>query len=368
DLKGPFFDGVFRKGVEFQPMDVGLVCDACSALTPIGVPQCTRCGSAVALDPRPLKKSKPPPVAGMTDCGKCGMRVSESTKFCPNCGNRIVIASPFDVQTKVGPRASGSQPAPAAQPAAQPASMQAAAPSAPATATAPAAQGHKIGRSTLYFGGAVQAARAKLTLIRGDGEDGVSFTLAGRDHHAGRGECPISFPDDPFLSPTHANFIYANNQLTVRDEASLNGVFVRIHELTQLRSGATVLVGEQVLTVSQAPQPDDVPDGEGTFYSASMQRPASIEVRQHLRGGQPGWVFRPLSDVITLGREGNDINFAEDPFISGRHAELRLTGGVLSVSDLGSRNGTFVRVDGERVLKHGDYVFLGQQLLRVELV
>ncbi len=340
-------------------MDVGLVCDACSALTPIGVPQCTRCGSAVALDPRPLKNSKPPPVAGMTDCGKCGMRVSESTKFCPNCGNRIVIAPPFDVQTKVGPRSSSAQPA-------QTSSVQAAPP--PAPATAPASQGHNIGRSTLYFGGAVQSARAKLTLIRGDGEDGVSFTLAGRDHHAGRGDCPIAFPDDPFLSPTHADFIYANSQLTVRDEASLNGVFVRIHELTQLRTGATVLVGEQVLTVSQAPQPEDVPDGEGTFYSASMQRPASIEIRQHLRGGQPGWVFRPLSDVITLGREGNDINFPEDPFISGRHAELRLTSGVLSVSDLGSRNGTFVRVDGERVLKHGDYVFLGQQLLRVELV
>jgi len=91
-------------------------------------------------------------------------------------------------------------------------------------------------------------------------------------------------------------------------------------------------------------------------------------VRQNLRGGQIGWVFRPLGEVVTLGREGNDINFPEDPFISGHHAELKLAGGVLSVTDLGSRNGTFVRIHGERVLKHGDYVFLGQQLLRVEIV
>ena len=40
-------------------MDVGLVCDACSALTPIGVPQCARCGQPVALDPRPRRTSKP---------------------------------------------------------------------------------------------------------------------------------------------------------------------------------------------------------------------------------------------------------------------------------------------------------------------
>ena len=69
-----------------------------------------------------------------------------------------------------------------------------------------------------------------------------------------------------------------------------------------------------------------------------------------------------------FARMADDINFPDDPFISGRHAELRITNGVLSVTDLGSRNGTFVRVQSERVLKHGDYVFLGQQLLRVEIV
>jgi pSer/pThr/pTyr-binding forkhead associated (FHA) protein len=282
----------------------------------------------------------------MVDCSKCSMRVSQNTKFCPNCGNRISVPSFENIETKVGPlRTSGTQPV-----------------------TASPVMGNKPGRSTLFFGGAMQAARAKLTLIRGDGEDGVSFTLAGRDHHAGRGECPISFPDDPFLSPTHANFIYANNQLSVRDEGSLNGVFVRIADNVQLSAGATVLIGEQVLTISPAPQAEDVPDHEGTYFSASMARGAALEVRQNLRGGHAGWVYRPSGDVVSLGREGNDINFPEDPFISGRHAELRISGGVLSVSDLGSRNGTFVRIDKERVLKHGDYVFLGQQLLRVEIV
>ena len=47
-------------------MDVGLVCDACSALTPIGVPQCARCGEPVALDPRPKRVSKQPPASNGT--------------------------------------------------------------------------------------------------------------------------------------------------------------------------------------------------------------------------------------------------------------------------------------------------------------
>ncbi len=260
----------------------------------------------------------------------------------------------FDVETRVGPRPGG------------------AAGSSGSIAQQPPA--NKSGRSTLFFGGAHQAARAKLTLIRGDGEDGVSFTLAGQDHPAGRGECPISFPDDPFLSPTHANFLYrathagAPAELVVRDEGSLNGVYVRIGGTVNLVSGATVLIGEQVLSIANAPMADDVPDNAGTYYSSSMPRPATLQITQHLRGGPTGWVFRLNGESLIIGREGNDINFPEDPFISGRHAEVRVTGGVLSVTDLGSRNGTFVRVNGEQVLRHGDYVFLGQQLLRVEIV
>ena len=79
-------------------------------------------------------------------------------------------------------------------------------------------------------------------------------------------------------------------------------------------------------------------------------------------------MFRVDTDVVSIGRESNDINFPDDPFISGRHAQIQLVQGVLSVTDLGSRNGTFVRVNNEIVLAHGDYVYLGQQLLRVEIV
>jgi pSer/pThr/pTyr-binding forkhead associated (FHA) protein/RNA polymerase subunit RPABC4/transcription elongation factor Spt4 len=338
-------------------MDVGLVCDACSALTPIGVPQCARCGSAVALDPRPKQQSSPPPVDGAKQnrCTKCDTMVMPGQRFCPNCGSRIVASLSFDVETRVGPR-----------PAATPGVNAKGDTRDPRVRRDP--KDPKPGRSTLFFGGAVQAARAKLTLIRGDGDDGVSFTLAGQEHLAGRGDCPISFPDDPFLSPIHANFLYANNHLVVRDQGSLNGVYVRISGITEIVKGSTVLVGEQVLSVDPAAHPDDVPDAEGTYYSASIARPATFEIRQNLRGGQIGWVHRVERDVVTIGRENNDINFPDDPFISGRHAELRIAGGVLSVTDLGSRNGTFVRVHNERVLKHGDYVFLGQQLLRVEIV
>lgn len=334
-------------------MDVGLVCDACSALTPIGVPQCARCGQPVALDPRPKRTSaqlggngspataKP---AG-TKCSKCGTTVPPNFKFCQICGTRVAAAAAatghdFNVETRVGPR----------QPTPQPTGNE------------------KPGRSTLFFGGAAQAARAKLTLIRGDGEDGVSFTLAGTDHLAGRGECPISFPDDPYLSPIHCNFRYGKNELVVRDEGSLNGVYVRITGTVRIEPGTTILVGEQVLSVSNARQFEDLPDAEGTYYSASMLRPATMEIVQQLRGGSSGWVYRPDTETVALGREGNDINFPDDPFISGHHARVIWDGTQVVLTDLSSKNGTFLRVEGEQLLGHGDYVFMGQQLLRVEVV
>src|SRR5215207_5430892 len=87
-------------------MDVGLVCDACSALTPIGVPQCARCGAAVALDPRPHKQSRPPPAAttAAAICSKCGTNAGKQ-KFCPNCGHRMPSAGAesFEGETRVGP-------------------------------------------------------------------------------------------------------------------------------------------------------------------------------------------------------------------------------------------------------------------------
>jgi pSer/pThr/pTyr-binding forkhead associated (FHA) protein len=320
------------------------VCDTCSALNPIGASQCSRCGAELAaLDPRAQPRRStdseitpappippvalPPPPPATNRCTRCGSVMKTNHQFCPSCGLRV--PSPFDVETKI--RA-----------------------------------GYAPGRSTKYIR-AMQAARAKLTLIRGDGEDGVSFMLAGQDHFAGRGDCPIAFSEDTFLSPMHANFTYRDDQLIVQDLDSKNGIYLRVNE-AELTAQTTFLIGEQVLSARMATTPADAAERDGTYYSCSMPRPALLEVIQHLRGGAIGAVFRLEHPVATVGREGNDIDFSDDPFISGRHAEIRLNGPSLSLTDLGSRNGTFVRIDKEQVLRHGDYVFMGQQLLRVEIV
>ena len=72
--------------------------------------------------------------------------------------------------------------------------------------------------------------------------------------------------------------------------------------------------------------------------------------------------------TCTIGREDCDLNFPEDVFMSANHARLSVAAdGTFSLHDNNSKNGTYIRIRGERELSQGDYVFLGHQLLRVEI-
>jgi len=75
--------------------------------------------------------------------------------------------------------------------------------------------------------------------------------------------------------------------------------------------------------------------------------------------------FPLLGDSVTLGRERGEINFPDDGYVSGLHARITLRDGRVYLADLGSSNGTFVKVNGERGVGHDSYVLLGQQLFRL---
>jgi len=68
------------------------------------------------------------------------------------------------------------------------------------------------------------------------------------------------------------------------------------------------------------------------------------------------------SPSAIVGRDGTDIEFDDDPYLSPRHAELRLEDGRLLIRDLGSRNGTWFFLDGAHRLHDGDLVLIGSQI------
>jgi pSer/pThr/pTyr-binding forkhead associated (FHA) protein len=323
-------------------MTLGLVCDACSAFNPLGGSECQGCG--VALGTLSHAAAEPAPAAGSVTlserrCPSCNATVSPTNKFCGNCGKPVPA-----VNTTLEGRVAGKE---------------------------------RQAPKTMFFSVMQAAGRAKLILIKGDGYDGISYVLSATEHVAGRTEGEILFPDDTLLSPRHANFFYQDNRLYVRDESSTNGVFVRIKRPERLRSGSSFLIGEQLLRLDEcAPETVPAPESDGTYFYASPRRPARFILTQMLVGGHPGMVFRARNDALAIGREGNDVNFPDDPFISGRHAQVTALDPTRSgpvdappfeLTDLGSKNGTFLRIHGQAELQNGDYVFIGQQLLRVEI-
>ncbi len=222
-----------------------------------------------------------------------------------------------------------------------------------------------------FYGSLQVPGRAKLILIRAEGDaamEGLSFALNAQEHIVGR-QGHLTFPEDRFVSPRHANLFYRDGKLVVKDEGSVNGVFVRLRGSIDLQPGDMFLAGEEVFRADATPKASDHPDPDGTYFWSSPKRPSPFRVVQILQGGAVGNVVCARDAGITIGREGGEMNFPTDVYMSATHCRVEAdpSGSKLVLTDLNSRNGTYVRMRGERELNHGDYIFIGKKILRVEV-
>ena len=210
------------------------------------------------------------------------------------------------------------------------------------------------------------ARRARLRLIRGDGVDGFTFQLKRDQHVAGRTEGPICFPDDATVSPTHALFAYREGRLWVADLDSHNGIFMRLREPHPLRDNDVFLCGEQVLRFNVYRKPKRCVGGDGAVFGGTPVDRWRFRLEQQLTGGV-GMAHCARKRKIGLGRDACDLNFPDDQFISRHHCSVEEREDGFVLTDLGSRNRTYIRLRKDRALKHDDHLFIGRQLLRVEL-
>lgn len=225
-------------------------------------------------------------------------------------------------------------------------------------------------RPVEYFGSMQAPGKARLILIRGtEGADGVSYLLQGTEHIVGSSDAEVPFPSDAWVSPRHANFHYDGGTLMVRDEGSSNGVYMRVKDPLALSPGDQFLCGEQVFRLDATPKDTSGPEPDKTYFYSSPKRPSPFRLTQVLAGGAEGMIYCGRENTIQIGREDCDMNFPDDLYMSGRHAKVELgADGRFLLHDLDSRNGTYARIGSPQALVHGDYVFIGHQLLRVEQV
>jgi pSer/pThr/pTyr-binding forkhead associated (FHA) protein len=209
-----------------------------------------------------------------------------------------------------------------------------------------------------------QVTRGSLVVIRPDGSEGDSLPL-GDTMQIGR-QAGSVFAADLYLSPRHATLTFEGAQLFVHDDESLNGVYVRIERDApiELRDGTIFRIGQELLrfNVIEAQRPN--PDGVETMGSPN---PGFVGRLSLVIGRNTTANSFPIpSQGLHLGRERGDLIFPEDGYVSGLHARIHAEGGRVFLTDVGSSNGTFVRVKGKQAIRSGDLLLMGQQLFRAE--
>lgn len=255
-------------------------------------------------------------------CPQCGHINSPTNLFCGSCGFRL------------GGNAGAAKPAPVPQ-------------SAPVIANAPA------GSPTVV-----------LTALRADGTEAGTFALPSTNITVGR-ETGAIFAGDSYLSPRHATFIQNGQKVTVKDEASLNGVYKKLVRdvPVELRPHDMFRIGQEIIKFepleTMAPAPDGV-ERLGSPAKGYVGRIALVIGRE-----VTGNAFPIPETGVHLGRERGDVLFPEDGYVSGLHCRLSWEGGRLLLTDLGSSNGSFMRLHEETEVKSGDVLLMGQQLFRV---
>ncbi|MBX7082173.1 MAG: FHA domain-containing protein [Nannocystaceae bacterium] len=216
-------------------------------------------------------------------------------------------------------------------------------------------------------------ATPRLVLVGRDGSEGEKFAVVGDRLTIGRRSADVLFADDDFLSPTHARIERSGEHYWLVDTGSQNGVFLRIHGTSPIYPGDAFMVGHQLLRVENVdgPTEEQPPDELGTRLFGTPLQPAWGKLVVIGRGGIRGDQFGLRGARLVVGREGGDIIFPNDPFLSREHARLRLelNGSTMSVflEDLNSANGTYIRIRGAAELHNRDTFRIGDQIIRFRL-
>jgi pSer/pThr/pTyr-binding forkhead associated (FHA) protein len=290
-------------------------CPKCGKLVTAGLPFCGHCGGRIST------------ITEAANCVQCGAAYAKGVDlFCARCGNRV------------GQRVSVEL----------------------------ASNGTMV-----MAAGRMTNAGPKLSLLGDSGEVVQSYTLDRGEAVLGRGDADIKFEHDHFMSPLHARLEMRDGQLWLRDLGSRNGTWLFIEGPTKLTDGDTVLIGSQLLRFRRLGYPGPhPPEADATRRMGSTVPTVDIAVMEQLRADGSCRDVHHLSPgrSITLGRETGDWTFPYDATMSGKHAEVRSEDSEFFVHDANSRNGVAMAVHGERAVKRGQKLLVGDQILRVESV
>lgn len=305
---------VAPKGAGYGQQAAGKACPRCAKTSDPSLPFCGHCGARMGADAR------------ANNCGQCGATYTEGVDvFCARCGTRV--GQRVSINMRINPELAVN---------------------VERTSGAP-----------------------RLSLIGDAGNITKTFTLDRGEAEIGRLDADIVFNDDHFLSPIHSRLELREGILYMRDLGSRNGSWLYIDQPTKLSDGDLLMIGSQILRFRRLGYPGPhPPEADSTRRMGSLIPTVDVAVLQQLRADASVRDVFHLSPgrSTAIGRESGDWIFPYDKTMSGKHAEIRSEDSEFFVRDAESRNGVAMAVRGERALKRGDRILVGDQVLRLEQV
>jgi pSer/pThr/pTyr-binding forkhead associated (FHA) protein len=356
---------------------------------------CKMCGSSLGVGEAPAA------AAVRVVCASCGKQTPTGFAFCQHCGHKLAgasapsgsrsavhekpaVAATLVAESPILPTPPAGMPRPAGSNSSGTATVgqEAFASTMGPGAVAPIVASTLVsdGRAT---GGAMSTVKtspapiepaparvyASLVVVRRDGSDGESVRITSPTFDIGRSEGGLTFTDDIYLAARHLRLSFEGQNPIAHALDSVNGVYVRLRGAVELHPGDHFLVGKEVIRFEPVGMEERDPQvhEHGVRFFGTVPREAWGRLRQVSAAGTTRDVWHLSRPDLVLGREEGDVIFPDDEFMSRRHAAVRRASPRPKLEDLQSSNGTFVRLRGEHVIKNGDLLRLGDQLLRVEI-
>jgi pSer/pThr/pTyr-binding forkhead associated (FHA) protein len=206
-----------------------------------------------------------------------------------------------------------------------------------------------------------------LTVLAGPAQ-GLKYRLSATGAQLGRSKGTALFPEDVSISPLHAAFTVVDGQLSVRDAGSASGIYLAITGTETIPTGGMFAVGNRAFRFngvvdvlpSQTPAP--------LVYGAPIPPGLNYAVEEILRGQRQGRCVVSPGPVLSVGKGPGDFSYPGDDDLALRHCEVSPLPDGAMIRDLSGGLGTYVRITGERPLRAGDRLRIGEQTIQVDIV
>jgi hypothetical protein len=207
---------------------------------------------------------------------------------------------------------------------------------------------------------------ARLVMLGPDGSPiGERVLAPGETLSIGRAAGP-PWDEDAYLDNQHGSLTPLDEGIRAEDFGSLNGIYVKLIERTEIQSGDQFRVGQELLLFEDLPEPTPTEDGTERMGSPNPGYWGRLSLM--VEPTVASQAFAIEGEGITIGREVGDITFPHDGYVSGSHCRIVGDDTGVFVEDLGSSNGTYMRVRSGAILPYGSLVLIGQKLFQLELV